>query len=476
MTPSPEVAADIARIEALIEAQRTAFVRQPRRPLADRRGDLQAIERLVLDNETAIADAIDADFGGRSRNETRLVEIAVTAQAARNARRHLGRWMAPKTVPTPPIAAPGRSVIRQEPKGVVGIVSPWNYPVQLTLVPLVAALAAGCRALIKPSELTPRTSALMARLLAEHFPTEQVAVVTGGAEVAEAFCAHRFDHLFYTGSTRVGRSVAEAAARHLSPVTLELGGKSPVIVDADVPLERVAHPIAWGRFLNAGQTCVAPDYVLATGGRAEVLGQAVIRQAGQFYPDVGINDDYTAIVSDRHYARLNAMIGEARQRGVEVLQTPHDAAAAARSRRIPPTVLIDPPHDLAVMREEIFGPLLPVLSTTSIETACAHVNAGERPLALYVFCDDRRVVQQVLDSTHSGGVTVNATMLHLTNENLPFGGVGESGSGAYHGRRGFEEFSHARSVFEAGRWHASRLIAPPYGAVFRTIAGLALRA
>lgn len=476
MPQSTETAADIAAIGPLIAAQRAAFSRQPRRPLADRRADLLAIERLVLDNEAAIADAIDADFGGRSRDETRLVEIAVTAQAARNARHHLGRWMATCTVPTPPMASPGRSRIRQEPKGVVGIVSPWNYPVQLTLVPLVAALAAGCRALIKPSELTPRTSALMGSLLAEHFPADQVAVVTGGAEVAEAFCAHRFDHLFYTGSTRVGRSVAEAAARHLSPVTLELGGKSPVIVDAAVPLERIAHPIAWGRFLNAGQTCVAPDYVLATGGRADALGQAVMRQAGIFYPDVGTNDEYTAIVSDRHYSRLNAMIEEARHRGVRVLQAAHDAAAAARTRRIPPTVLIDPPHDLAVMREEIFGPLLPVLSTASIETACAHVNAGERPLALYVFSDDRAVVNQVLDATHSGGVTVNATMLHLTNENLPFGGVGESGTGAYHGRRGFEEFSHARSVFEAGRWHASRLIAPPYGSLFRMIAGLALKA
>lgn len=476
MTRTPEAETDIAAIGPLIAAQRAAFARQPRRPLADRRADLQAIERLVLDHEAAIADAIDADFGGRSRNETRLVEIAVTAQAARNARRHLGRWMAPRTVPTPPMAAPGRSVIRQEPKGIVGIVSPWNYPVQLTLVPLVAALAAGCRAVIKPSELTPRTAALMARLLAERFPADQVAVVTGGAEVAQAFCAHRFDHLFYTGSTKVGRSVAEATARHLSPVTLELGGKSPVIVDADVPLDRIAHPIAWGRFLNAGQTCVAPDYVLATGDRAEALGRTVIRQAEAFYPGIGANDDYTAIVSDLHYARLNAMIDEARHRGVQMVQADHDAVAAARTRRIPPTVLIDPPHDLAVMREEIFGPLLPVLSTDSIKTACVHVNAGERPLALYVFSDDRRVVAQVLDSTHSGGVTVNATMLHLTNENLPFGGVGESGSGAYHGRRGFEEFSHARSVFEAGRWHASRLIAPPYGSLFRMIAGLALKA
>lgn len=475
MTSSPEISETRDLIRSGIEAQRAALARQPHRALADRRRDLEALERLVLDNEAAIADAIDADFGGRSRQETRLLEIAVTAQAARHACKALATWMKPRRVGTPATAAPGRSLIRHEPKGVVGIVSPWNYPVQLTLVPLVAALAAGCRVLIKPSELTPRTSQLMAALLADRFPADQVAVVTGGADVAEAFCAQRFDHLFYTGSTRVGRSVAEAAARNLTPVTLELGGKSPVIVDDAVSLERVVHPLAWGRFLNAGQTCVAPDYVLATGGRAEALGQAVIRQAETFYPDLASNPEYTAIVSDRHHARLTAMIDEARHRGVQVLQAKHDPAACAQARRIAPTVLVDPPADLAVMREEIFGPLLPVLNCPSIQAACARVNAGEHPLALYVFSDNHRVVGQVLERTRSGGVTVNATMLHLANENLPFGGVGESGSGAYHGRRGFEEFSHARSVFVAGRWHSSRLIAPPYGAAYRFASSLALK-
>ncbi len=463
------------RIRALIEAQQAAFAQAPRRALADRRRDLAIVEAMVLENEDAIADAIDADFGGRSRNETRLLEIAVTAQAARHARKNLSHWMKVRTVRTPSTAAPGRSLIRQEPKGVVGIVAPWNYPVQLSLVPLVAALAAGCRALIKPSELTPRTSELMARLLAERFPADQVAVVTGGSDVAEVFCSERFDHLFYTGSTKIGRSVGQAAARNLTPVTLELGGKSPVIVDGSIPLERVAHPLAWGRFLNAGQTCVAPDYVLVQGNRAEALGQAVIRQAGVFYPDFASNPDYTAIVSDRHHARLTEMIDEARHRGVQVLQLPHDAGSLAGSRRIAPTVMIDPPADLAVMREEIFGPVLPILNSPSMAAACAHVDAGERPLALYVFSDDRAIVRQVLDRTLSGGVSVNTTMVHLSNEHLPFGGVGESGSGAYHGQRGFEEFSHARSVFEAGRWHSSRLIAPPYGAVFRLVAAFALK-
>ena len=401
------------RIRALIEAQQAAFAQAPRRALADRRRDLAIVEAMVLENEDAIADAIDADFGGRSRNETRLLEIAVTAQAARHARKNLSHWMKVRTVRTPSTAAPGRSLIRQEPKGVVGIVAPWNYPVQLSLVPLVAALAAGCRALIKPSELTPRTSELIARLLAERFPADQVVVVTGGSDVAEVFCSERFDHLFYTGSTKIGRSVGQAAARNLTPVTLELGGKSPVLVDAAIPLERVAHPLAWGRFLNAGQTCVAPDYVLVQDNRAEALGQAVIRQAGVFYPDFASNPDYTAIVSDRHHARLTAMIDEARHRGVQVLQLPHDAASLAGSRRIAPTVMIDPPADLAVMREEIFGPVLPILNSPSMAAACAHVDAGERPLALYVFSDDRAIVRQVLDRTLSGGVSA-VSYTHLT--------------------------------------------------------------
>ena len=420
-------------IRALIEAQQAAFAQAPRRSLADRRRDLAIVEALVLGNEDAIAEAIDADFGGRSRNETRLLEIAVTAQAARHARKNLARWMKVRTVPTPSTAAPGRSLVRQEPKGVVGIVAPWNYPVQLSLVPLVAALAAGCRVLIKPSELTPRTSELMARLLAERFPADQVAVVTGGADVAEIFCSQRFDHLFYTGSTRIGRSVAQAAARNLTPVTLELGGKSPVIVDAAIPLDRVAHPLAWGRFLNAGQTCVAPDYVLALGNRAEALGQAVIRQAGVFYPDFASNPDYTAIVSDRHHARLTAMIDEARHRGVQVLQLPHDAAALAGSRRIAPTVMIDPPADLAVMREEIFGPVLTIYVFEDKDFShILDVANGTSPYALTgaIFANDRAALALANDKLRhaAGNYYINDKPTGAVVGQQPFGGGRASGT------------------------------------------------
>jgi len=462
---------------ATLQAQRTAFARQPRRPLAQRREDLRRLEAMVLADANLWAEAVNADFGHRASMETQLLELSAVARAARSARHELEQWMASRPVATPPFAAPGQSVVRYEPKGVVGVVSPWNYPIQLALMPLVAALAAGCRVMIKPSELTPRTNAMLAARLAAHFPTDQVAVIEGGPEVAEAFCAQTFDHLFYTGSTRVGRIVAHAAAENLTPLTLELGGKSPVIVDTDYPIDALVHPLTWGRYLNAGQTCVAPDHVLSVGAaqRARAIGEAVIAQAEAFYPDFAANPDYTAIIAESHYQRLSAMVEEARAAGVTVLQPAHDPAAAQGVRKFPPTVLIDPPRHLRVMQEEIFGPILPILTCASVEAAIEQVNRGGHPLALYAFSKSRRWIANILDRTQSGGVTVNGTMLHLANDNLPFGGVGASGYGAYRGRRGFEEFSHARSVFSTGGWHSTRLAAPPYGWLSRLISRMAVK-
>ncbi len=467
----------IETIAATLGSQRAAFQHQPRRALDLRREDLRKLEAVALDDAPAWIDAVSQDFGHRAATETHLLELSAVARAAREARRRLRRWMAPTPVSTPPFAAPGRSFIRHEPKGVVGVVSPWNYPIQLSLMPLVAALAAGCRTMIKPSELTPATNAVLVQKLAAHFSPDQVAIVEGGPEVAEAFCAQAFDHLFYTGSTAVGRKVARAAAETLTPVTLELGGKSPVLVDPDYPIDALVHPLAWGRFLNAGQTCVAPDYVFSVGdgGRTRRIAEAVIGQAEVFYPDFVNNPDYTSIIADRHFQRLEAMVEEARTAGVVVLQPAHDRDASRRSRKFPPTVLIDPPKTLRVMQEEIFGPILPVMTCRSVDDAIDTVNASGRPLALYAFSRHRPWVADALDRTLSGGVTVNGTMLHLANENLPFGGVGNSGYGAYRGRRGFEEFSHARSVFSTGRWHSTRLAAPPYGRLSRLISTLAVK-
>ena len=467
----------VETITAVLQAQRAAFARQPRRSLDRRREDLRRLATMMLEDMPLWAEAVSADFGHRAATETQLLELSAVARAARSARRELGRWMAPRPVSTPMFAAPGRSSVRHEPKGVVGVVSPWNYPIQLALMPLVAALAAGCRVMIKPSELTPRTNAMLAERLAAIFPADQVAIIQGGPEIAEAFCAQPFDHLFYTGSTRVGRKVAQAAAHNLTPLTLELGGKSPVIVDADYAIDALVHPLTWGRFLNAGQTCVAPDHVLSVGdpARCRAIGEAVLRQAQTFYPDFVANPDYTAIIADSHFQRLEAMVEEARAAGVTVLQSAHDAAASRATRKFPPTVLIDPPLNLRVMQEEIFGPILPILTCPSVEAAIEQVNAGGHPLALYVFSKRSQLVADLLDRTLSGGVTVNGTMLHLANDNLPFGGVGASGYGAYRGRRGFEEFSHARSVLATGGWHSTRLAAPPYGRLSRLITRLAIK-
>ena len=464
-------------VESLLQAQRAAFHKEPRRSLQDRRADLRKVEDMVAEGADEWIEAVSADFGHRARIETELLELSVVVRAARATRRELGQWMKPRRVPTPMLAAPGSSKVRYEPKGVVGVVSPWNYPIQLALMPLIAGLAAGCRVMIKPSELTPHTNAVMATRIARAFPADQVCLVEGGPEVAEAFTSAPFDHLMFTGSTRIGRKVAQAAAANLMPLTLELGGKSPVFVDPAYDAKDAAHPLAWGRFLNAGQTCVAPDYILAIGGkdRAKSLAEAIIAQAETFYPQPHANPDYTAVISDRFYSRFEAMVDEARAAGVAVLQVAHDPAAAKAARKFPPTVLIDPPAHLEVMRDEIFGPILPVLSMASREEALAHVRAGGHPLALYVFSKSQDWVSHVLDRTQSGGVTVNGTMLHLANDNLPFGGVGESGYGAYRGRRGFEEFSHARSVFATGGWHSTRLAAPPYGGLARRIADLAMK-
>jgi len=467
----------ISDLAGQLATQRKAFTAEPNRTLAKRRDDLKKIETLLMKNQQAWIDAVSADFGNRSEVETRLLEISVILSGCKDMRANLGRWMKPERVPTPLITAPGKSYLRRDPKGIVGIVSPWNYPVQLTLLPLATALAAGNRAMIKPSELTPQTSALMKRLLGEVFSDDQVCVVEGGPDVSEAFCALPFDHIFFTGSTRVGRSVAATAGQNLVPVTLELGGKSPAIVSPTYPAKDAAHPIAWGRFLNAGQTCVAVDHVLTIGdeARAKEIAMAVADKVATFYPDFANNPDYTSVIAGQHFARLEAMVEEARTAGAEVIQPTHDADAVRASRKFPPTIVINPPQNLRMMQEEIFGPILPIVSKPTFEAAIDAVNAADRPLALYVFSDKNSEIEHVLDHTHSGGVTVNNAMLHLANDHLPFGGNGQSGHGAYHGRFGFHELTHARAVFQTGRWHTTRLVAPPYGKLADSITDISLK-
>lgn len=470
-------ATDIQTLNELLSRQRTAFMAEPNRKVEARRADLKKIEHMCVAYQKEWCEAVASDFGHRAYEETRLLELSVVLRGSKEMRRHLAKWMKPTRVSTPMLTMPGRSYIRHDPKGVVGIIAPWNYPVQLTLLVLATALAAGNRAMLKLSELTPNTNALMTRLLAEQFGEDQVAVVQGGPDIGQAFSELTFDHIFFTGSTRVGSSVAEAAGRNLVPVTLELGGKSPAIVSDSYPVDDAAHNIAWGRFLNAGQTCVAADHAIAIGNEenARTLGRAIAAKVEAFYPDFENNADYTSIIAGQHFARLESMVEEARQAGAEILQPAHDAESLREGRKFPPTVVINPPENLRLMREEIFGPVLPVFAKPDLDAAIAHVNSHERPLALYAFSQKKAEIEHILDNTHSGGVTINGTLLHVANENLPFGGNGPSGQGAYHGKFGFDELTHHRAVFQAGRWHSTRLVAPPYGKRARQIIDLAFK-
>lgn len=463
-------AKQIERMKALLEAQKAAFRAERHRPLDKRKADLDRIASLCRDHADAIAGAISRDFGNRAREESVIAEIAFVIQDVAHTKKHLAGWMKTRRVGVPLTLMPGKAEIRREPKGVVGIVAPWNYPFQLAIAPLVAALGAGCRAIIKPSEYTPATAELMKRLLADAFEEDHVCVITGGPAVGEAFTQLKFDHLFYTGSTQVGRLVAKAAAENLVPVTLELGGKSPAIITPGYPVEHAAKSIAWGKFFNAGQTCVAPDYVMTPKGTERSIGAAIIDAAGKQFADASTDDAYTAIVSDRHYERLTGMIEEARSGGAEILQPEHDAQAAQAGRKIPPTVVLNPPRDAKIMTEEIFGPLLPVIGYSELDAAVDYVADRDHPLALYVYSTDKVQARRVLDETQSGGAGVNINILHLSVPDLPFGGVGASGQGAYHGKAGFDTFTHDRSVFSTGKWHPSRLLAPPYGTLFERIA------
>lgn len=445
--------------ERLLALQRAAFRRDGPPSARIRIERLDKLNDMVRARGEAFAEAISADFGNRSRFETALLETMVLLSAIRHARKNVRWWMEPAHQEVDLTFWPGSAWIRHEPMGVIGVISPWNYPLQLALSPLVDIIAAGNRAIIKPSEHTTAFSAQLLSAIASTFTEEEVAVVTGGPEVAAAFTRLPFDHLVFTGSTAVGRKVAQATAEGLVPTTLELGGKSPAVICPSGSMTKAVKAIAYGKFVNAGQTCIAPDYVMVPRERGIELAEQILAEAKRAYPDVG--SDYSTMISEAAFDRMIALIGEAERGGAKVLRHP---AAADRSRRLlPPVVVLDAPQDCALMREEIFGPVLPIVGYDTLEDALDWINTHPHPLALYVFAEDRKEQARVLDRTQSGGVTVNGTLLHIAQEGLPFGGVGASGMGAYHGRAGFERFSHARGVFRTGFFNAATWLAPPYG-------------
>lgn len=465
---------DAVRLRPLFDAQYAASRAQIDVPIALRRDRLQRIRTLLDDHGEALARAVQQDFGVRSPQLTEVADIFVLRALLSHTLRHLAGWMKPQRVRTPIYLMPARAWVQRQPLGVVGVIAPWNYPVQLALGPLITALAAGNRVMLKPSELTPATSALLAELLGRAFTPDEVCVVQGDGELAAAFAALPFDHLFFTGSTAVGRKVAQAAAANLTPTTLELGGKSPCIIDASCDLDDAAVKIAHGKLLNAGQTCIAPDYILLPRGQEAAFGDAFARAVARLFPTISGNADYAAIISERHHERLQALLAEAQAGGARLQPVGPDTGSTAQ-RQMPPVLVFDAPAAGRLMQEEIFGPILPVLTYDTPDQAIAHINAHPRPLALYWFGSDTAARDRVLARTVSGGVTVNDTLMHIAHENLPFGGVGDSGWGSYHGEAGFLRLTQQKAVLNQSRWARGDLFYPPYGKRFAQVMGLVRR-
>ena len=466
----------VLELEPTLQRLRQAW--QARRPdYHQRRDDLLRLRKAVVEHQQEMLDALNADFGNRSRHETLLGDVMPVLAEIDHMRAHLRRWMRPQRRSPGWRLWPAQARLRYVPLGVVGVISPWNYPIQLALAPLAAAIAAGNHVYLKPSEHSPHTSAFLRKLLATVFPPERVAVAVGGAEVGAAFAALPLDHLLFTGSTAVGRKVMAAAAANLTPVTLELGGKSPALVGEHAPMAQVATRLATGKLYNAGQTCIAPDYVLVPRSRRDELVAALRSEVGARYPSLDGNRDYTRIINQAQYQRLSGYLDDARARGLEVVELAPvaDRQRAQAERLLPPTLVLEPGDDAAIMQDEIFGPILAVRSYRDLDHAIEQINGRDRPLALYLFDNDRAVIDKVLDQVVAGGVCINETLLHQVCSDLPFGGVGASGMGHYHGHEGFLTFSKAMPVLRQRGLPVTDRFKPPYGRLADGILKLVMR-
>ncbi|MFU7528559.1 coniferyl aldehyde dehydrogenase [Qipengyuania sp. ASV99] len=456
-------------LEQLLKLQRGAFTASRPETMAMRKDRIKRAMALVKDHSVNLCKAMSADFGNRSMEQSMLTDIAATVGAGKHALGHMDKWARTEKRPVQfPLGLLGaKAEVRYEPKGVIGILSPWNFPVNLAFAPLMQVLAAGNRAMIKPSEFTERTSMLLAELVDEYFTRDEVAVVTGGPEVAAAFSSLPFDHLVFTGSTATGRRVMQAAAENLVPVTLELGGKSPVVMGRSADFAKAGERIALGKMMNAGQICLAPDYMYVPEDKQDEAVAGVVNGVSAMYPTLLENDDYASIVSDRHFERLQGLVEDARGKGAEVIEVNpgNEDFGNANQRKMPLNILKNVNDDMKVMQEEIFGPVLPVMTYKSVDQAVDYINEHDRPLGLYYFGEEKDEQERVLSRTISGGVTTNDVIFHVSMEDLPFGGVGPSGIGSYHAVEGFREFSHARSVYHQPKIDIAKLggFKPPYG-------------
>jgi coniferyl-aldehyde dehydrogenase len=445
----------------ILDVQRKAFLANSYPSAAERLRNLDKLSQALIARKDLFVAALNADFGCRNRQETLLTDIYMVTAAIKHAKHELKAWMKPRKRDVPIVLGIGRAYVLPQPVGVVGIVSPWNFPLNLSLCPLTAALAAGNRAMIKPSENTPKTSELLKEMIADIFAVDHVAVITGDANIGKEFVHLPFDHLLFTGSTEVGKYVMKAAADNLTPVTLELGGKSPAIVAPDADVNEAAIDIAFGKVLNAGQICIAPDYAFVPRAKVTPFVNALKKAVDGYIPaDCISKDGYTSVVNERHHKRLSAYIDEAREKNVQII--PLASEITSEGNKISPVAIVDPPEDLAIMKDEIFGPILVIKPYDELDDAIKYINAHPRPLALYLFAKSRSLIDSLLKRTISGGVSVNDVIMHNVVEDLPFGGVGASGIGHYHGREGFDTFSKLRPVFERTGARADRFLRHPF--------------
>ena len=455
-------------MQKILDRQKRAYLNDGLVSNEVRHDRLERAVNVIKKNEERLVDAMSADFGHRSHHQSRFTDIASSIGPLRHAQKNLKRWRkSEKRSAMFPLSLLGaKARVDYQPLGVVGVISPWNFPVNLTFTPLAGVLSAGNRCMIKPSEYTPETSKAIAEAISEEFDIEEIAVVLGGPETGASFSGLPFDHLLFTGATSIAKHVLSAASENLVPVTLELGGKSPVIVGESANMDATAGAIMAGKMMNAGQICLAPDYVFLPKTRVQEFVESSKKAVSKMFPTLLDNPDYTSVINDRHFDRISSYIDEAKQKGVEVVeinpanedfrQQPHN--------KIPPTLIIDPPEELQVMQDEIFGPVMPIKSYDQVEETISYVNDRPRPLGLYYFGSNSKEESDVLNRTTSGGVTVNDVVMHVAQEDLPFGGVGPSGMGSYHGEDGFKRFSHAKAIYTQTKLGTVlEALRPPYG-------------
>ena len=472
----------LQEMESILKLQKKLHIEEGPASIELRKDRLNRCIKMIKEYSDEIIDALQKDFGNRDPKSSFLTEIASTIGVLEHAIKNVDKWSKdekrPSNVDRPFFIRMlmgllgSKSYIKYQPLGTVGVISPWNFPVNLILAPLGGIFAAGNRTMIKPSELTPATSEVTKKMFEAYFDKSEAAVFTGDAEVGAAFSALPFDHLLFTGGTQIGKKVMKAASDNLVPVTLELGGKSPVIVDEEANLSEVAKKVMRGKTMNAGQICLAPDYLMLPKGKSEEFAKASNEAVSEMFADLKYNEDYTSVINERHYERINELVSDAKEKGAEVIQiNPADEDFEQQElHKIPPTLVLNPTDEMKIMQEEIFGPVLPVKEYEDFDETVNYVNSKDRPLGLYLFSKDKNKEKKVLDNTTSGGVTLNDVIWHIGQEELPFGGVGPSGTGSYHGHDGFKEFSHAKAVYKQFSADLMAQMMPPYkGKMFESM-------